>query len=93
MSFGLALLSIVFVNMYTGCYYNLVCRALASSLLLALGTRAYAVSPLMIQVASMPFGLVSTHMSLISCNTCLLKLPFFGPESHRCCRDCQLLMY
>ena len=46
-------------------------------------------SPLTIQVISMPFGLVS-QVSLIFCSTRSAKLSFFDPESHSSCCDCHL---
>ena len=75
--FGLALSSIVFVNTQMQKYYSLVCWPSPTFLVLALETRTYAGSlPRTMQVASMPLGLVSTQVPLISCSTRSSKLPF-----------------
>ena len=46
-------------------------------MLLALGTRSRPLLPQIMEVASVPFCLVSMQAPLISRNTCSAKLPFF----------------
>ena len=78
-AFGLAPLSIVFVNTYTQ-NYSLVRWPSPKLLLFTLGTRTFVgrtLSPLTMQVASMPLGLVLTQALLISCSTHLSKLLYF----------------
>ena len=91
---GLALSLIVFVNIYTGCYYSLVCWPLLSFLLFALGTQAYAgLFPVTNDGDPSCFDAFWLTDVTDFLSTHSVKLAFFNPDSHSSHCDVRPLTY
>lgn len=87
----------MFTNMYTQNYYSFIRWPSPRNYVAYTGNKltwGHPLSPMTMQVASMPVGLVSTQVPLITHNTRSAKLPFFQAAAvvvivdFACIKDC-----